>query len=394
MRILIVNDGVGDVGGVQRYLEAVSAALRARGHDLALLHLDRLRRAEDSPVGTDARHFCIMDLGAEGAVSAALAWPPDVVFSHNMRALDVERRLCGRAPVVKLMHGYFGTCISGQKMHAFPRQVACDRRFGAGCAALYLPRHCGQWSVRALTAQYGWVREQRVVWRGYRHVVVASEHMRREFERNGVPGDRLTVNPLFAADLPAEPAPPPSEFRVLFLGRMTSLKGGDRLIHAVHVAADRSGSAIRLTMAGDGPARGAWEALSAQLGVNAEFPGWVDDAGRDALCREASLIAVPSVWPEPFGLTGLEAGAYGVPAVAFDVGGIATWLHEGENGWLVEARTGAPGLARALLDAQSDPARLAERRVGARRMAERLSLARHVSALEGLLHRVAREAAA
>lgn len=394
MRILLVNDGVGDVGGVQRYLEATAAALRARGHELALLHLDRLRRPADSPVGAGSAHFCIAELGAERAASAGIAWRPDVVFSHNMRELQVERQLCERSAVVKMMHGYFGTCIGAQKMHAFPRRVACDRRFGAACLALYLPRHCGQWSMHALTTQYAWAREQRAVWGGYRRVMVASEHMRREFERSGVPGDRLAVNALFAADPPAEAAPSPAEFRVLFLGRMTPLKGGDALIRAVHLARRQSGHAIRLTMAGDGPARPAWEALSAQLGVSAEFPGWVDDAQRDALCRAASLIAVPSLWPEPFGLTGLEAGAYGVPAVAFDVGGIATWLHDGENGWLVDAGTGANGLARALDEAQSDQARLAERRVGARRMAERLSLARHVSALEALLQQVAGEAAA
>ncbi len=393
MRILFVNDGVGDDGGVQRYLEAVAGTLRRRGHAVALLHLDRLRAPGDSPVGADAAHFCIAELGVEAAVAAALAWQPTVVFSHNNRALDAERLLCARAPVVKMMHAYSGTCIGGQKMHSFPQRVACDRRFGFACVLLYLPRHCGQASVHALTAQYGWAREQRAIWNGYRRVVVASEHMRREYERNGVPTSRLAVNPLFATVVPAQPAPAPSEFGILFLGRMTTLKGGDQLIRAVHLATRRMGRPVRLTMAGDGPARGAWERLSATLGVGAMFPGWVTGAQRDDLYRAASLVAVPSLWPEPFGLTGLEAGAYGVPAAAFNVGGISAWLRDGDNGWLVGPKAGAPGLARALVEAASDPARLAERRSGARRAAEYLSLDRHVAALETLLAGVAREAA-
>jgi glycosyltransferase involved in cell wall biosynthesis len=394
MRILIVNDGVGDAGGVQRYLEAIAAQLRERGHDLALLHLDPLRIPSDSPLGAQAAHFCITELGPDSAVSAGMAWRPDVVFSHNMRVLAVERLLVERAPVVKMMHGYFGTCIGGQKTHAFPRRTACDRRFGAGCALLYLPRHCGQWSAHALTSQYAWARDQRAIWRHYRLLIVASEHMRREYEHNGMPAARVAVNPLFATDVPAAAAPGPSEFRVLFLGRMTSLKGGDQVIRAAALASRALERPIRLTMAGDGPARSDWEPLCTTLDVDADFPGWVSGPARDACYRAASVIAVPSLWPEPFGLTGLEGGAYGVPAIAFDVGGIRSWLRDGENGWLVNPREGPRGFARALVEAGTDAAALAARRIGARRVAEELSLDRHITALEALLDRAARGAAA
>ena len=40
MRILLANDGFGDAGGVQNYLDAVAGGLAARGHALALLHRD------------------------------------------------------------------------------------------------------------------------------------------------------------------------------------------------------------------------------------------------------------------------------------------------------------------------------------------------------------------
>jgi len=92
---------------------------------------------------------------------------------------------------------------------------------------------------------------------------------------------------------------------------------------------------------------------------------------------------VPSVWPEPFGLVGLEAGAFGVPSVAYDVGGIGEWLKEGENGWLAP---GDPptveGLADLLARAAADPGALADLRSGARAAAERMSLAAHVERLE------------
>ena len=40
MRILVANDGFGDAGGVQRYLDACIRGLVARGHTVAMLHRD------------------------------------------------------------------------------------------------------------------------------------------------------------------------------------------------------------------------------------------------------------------------------------------------------------------------------------------------------------------
>lgn len=392
MRILFVNDGVGDAGGVQLYLETIARALRLRGHELALLHVDPLRLGAASPVGTGAPHFCVTSLGAAGAVEASAAWQPAVAFSHNMRVLTVERELLDRMPVVKMMHGYFGTCAGGQKMHAWPRPAVCDRTLGAACLALYLPRHCGQWSAAKLAQQYAWARSQHALLDAYDTIMVASDHMRREYTRHGVAGDRVIVNPLFPLELHASPAPMPDEFRVVFLGRMTALKGGDVLIRAVAAASHELGAALNLTLAGDGPSRRTWEALSASLGVGATFTGWIGGAARTALYRSASLIAVPSLWPEPFGLTGLEGGAHGAAAVAFDVGGISAWLHHGENGWLVSPSAGTDGLAGALVEAFRDRTALRARRAGARRVAEELSLTRHADALEPILSRAASQA--
>ena len=47
-----------------------------------------------------------------------------------MNQLGIDRALLARWPVVKFMHGYFGTCIGGQKRHGFPIAQPCDRRLG------------------------------------------------------------------------------------------------------------------------------------------------------------------------------------------------------------------------------------------------------------------------
>jgi len=47
------------------------------------------------------------------------------------------------------------------------------------------------------------------------------------------------------------------------------------------------------------------------------------------------VVVVPSRWPEPFGVVGIEAMAHGRPVVAFGVGGIPDWLADGVGGFIV-----------------------------------------------------------
>ncbi len=109
-----------------------------------------------------------------------------------------------------------------------------------------------------------------------------------------------------------------------------------------------SAGRLTLTIAGEGPERESLERLAASLDVPTTFAGWVDDRAKADLLSRAVVLAIPSLWPEPFGLVGLEAAAFGVPAVGFDVGGISTWLTNDVNGRLVSAAAGADGLGDAI----------------------------------------------
>src|SRR3954470_15565778 len=200
MRILLANDGFGDAGGVQNYLDAVAAGLQARGHELALLHRDAAPAPFAGRATSELRAFSTALEGIGPTIDRVERWAPDICFSHNMNVLEIDRALIARWPVVKFMHGYFGTCIGGQKRFAFPVVQPCDRRFGVACLALYGPRHCGELAPGAFVSHYGWARDQHALLTHYRRIVVASEHMRREFVRNGVAASQIVVNPLFPTD--------------------------------------------------------------------------------------------------------------------------------------------------------------------------------------------------
>jgi glycosyltransferase involved in cell wall biosynthesis len=389
MRILIANEGIAGAGGVESYLARLLPALAARGHELGLLHYNSARETGPTSLPCEGiPTFGVLDEGRESVMARVLAWNPEVCFSHNMRALDVDAALVRAMPTVKMMHGYFGTCVSGQKANGRRAIAPCPREFGPACLALYLPKRCGPRRPWAMVRGYSWALRQRRLFAGYAEVVVASEHMRDEYVRHGAPSSRVTVAPLFSTiAAPSESRALPLAPMVLFAGRMTPLKGGDVLVKAAAHATRALGGPLSLVLAGDGPEKRRWQDLAAAHGVPASFPGWVDGDGLGRLMQGASLLAVPSVWPEPFGLVGIEAGSHGVPAVAFDTGGIGQWLRDGVNGQLVSPVGDPAALGSAIAGLVMDREALGRLGRGARSVAAELSLDAHVTRLEAVFAR-------
>jgi glycosyltransferase involved in cell wall biosynthesis len=384
MRIVVAHDAIDTDGGVETYLLAVLTELRRRGHQVALAFCQGGKGTSLLPSSAHTT----FDIGANGidaALAAIAGWQPDVCYSHNMGPLDVDRALLGRFPVVKMLHGFFGTCISGLKMHAWPAAVACQRAFGPACLALYVPRRCGQLTPSALVRGYAWASDQRSLFSRYASIVVASRYMGEELKRNGVAGGRVNVVPLFSTVASAAAAVDGEPDTLLFAGRMTQLKGGHVLIAAAARAARTLERPVRLIMAGDGPQREEWRRLAASLRVPAEMTGWVSFADRPSVYARGVAIVVPSLWPEPFGLVGLDAAALGRPAIAFDVGGIGEWLTDGANGRLVDAGSGEQGLADAIVALLATPAERGRMAVSALATASRMTVAAHVESLERVL---------
>jgi glycosyltransferase involved in cell wall biosynthesis len=98
---------------------------------------------------------------------------------------------------------------------------------------------------------------------------------------------------------------------------------------------------------------------------------------------------MPSLCPEAFGKIGPEAAGHGVPAAAFDVGGIAEWLVPGVNGMSAPGDPPKPaGLAKAIVACLADPAIYARLREGALAGAGRFDLGTHVDRLLVLFERI------
>jgi glycosyltransferase involved in cell wall biosynthesis len=176
-----------------------------------------------------------------------------------------------------------------------------------------------------------------------------------------------------------------SELHLLFCGRMEYLKGAHVFIDALPEVSAKLERPLRVTFAGEGAERAALERRAGRVqraGLKIEFAGWVERTQMEVLLKACDLLVVPSLWPEPFGLVGPEAGHFGVPVAAFDVGGIRDWLSDGVNGHLAPGTPPtAIGLAQAIIKCLRDPAAHARLRQGAFEVSQRFSIKNHLTAL-------------
>ena len=150
---------------------------------------------------------------------------------------------------------------------------------------------------------------------------------------------------------------------VLTVARFTEQKGHRMLLGAIPKVLDISPRAV-FAMAGDGPLMPEFAELAAphvESGA-VRLLGARTDVGD--LLAAADLFVLPSLF-EGLPLVLLEAMAAGLPCVATRIGGTEDAVLDGETGWLA-----APGnvddLARAVIEALSDPAARARHAEAAR----------------------------
>ena len=407
MRIAILNWSSRRIGGTGTYLSAVMPYLQRAGHDVALWHEVNTPLEYDLiPLPAAAPSWSVADLGLEPALASLASWCPHLLYSHGMLDPDIERRTLDIAPAVFFAHNYYGTCISGAKTFKNPVITPCDRRFGWQCLAQYYPRRCGGWNPVTMVRLYRQQRDRLDLLSRYRAIVTHSEHMQNEYVNHGLAASRV-FNVKYGSDLERADESHGSAamrvddesrpWRLLFVGRMDQLKGGRELLQSLPHVVERLGRPLHLTFAGDGPQRASWTALAADLCHDArlqvQFTGWVGRAEIDALFASSDLLVLPSLWPEPLALVGLEAARHRLPVAAFNVGGIRDWLTPARNGHLAP---GDPptvdGLTTAIVACLKDPDTHTRLREGAGRLSADFSFDTHVELLLQAFNDAARAA--
>ena len=165
-------------------------------------------------------------------------------------------------------------------------------------------------------------------------------------------------------------------------GRILRRKGYVEMVRAAKIALDRftveERARVRFVIVGDTPEDfvpdhlAECRALAAELGVadRVLFLGFRADV--KPLVVDFDVAVVPSVYPDPLPRAVIESMALGKPVIAFDVGGVAEMLADGETGALCRGEPpDVEGLATQFVRYMRDPALRAQQGIAARKRIER-----------------------
>ena len=138
-----------------------------------------------------------------------------------------------------------------------------------------------------------------------------------------LPVDSTVVPNPYADEVFALDEQAPRQGDLVFVGRLVSDKGADRLVAAVQLLAAR-GVAAGLTIVGDGPEAAALRSQADAAGVadRIRFVGWQVAAQLVTTLNRHRVLVVPSVWEEPFGVVVLEGLACGCVPLVTRSGGL------------------------------------------------------------------------
>jgi glycosyltransferase involved in cell wall biosynthesis len=297
----------------------------------------------------------------------------ELVHLHQVDDPLIVDALRPAAPVVISAHG-FTACTSG--VYYFEPGNQCTRGHGPGCVPNLMFRGCAHTDYRkTLPRKYRNATLGRHALDRADFAISYGTAVDRHLAANGVTARAIV--PYFPTMSPRPTGGHEGRRRAVFAGRVVRPKGVGALLRAaVEVDAE-------FELCGDGRDLESMRQLAADLRISdrVTFRGWLGPDDLAASLAAASVVVMPSLWPEPFGLVGIEGFAAGRPAVASATGGIGDWLQDGVSGLTVP-----PGdigaLAQALKALLGDPARQAEMgAAGKAWVAERFTPERHVEAL-------------
>lgn len=390
--------GAESFGGDAAYVDRLSRALLARGHQVAVVHcadsFDAVRkdlplRSYEAPEGLELHTLrspwrrlsplWTHQTGGPGPKGPAMrevleGGHFDVVHFHNISLVGgpgVIEMAPPAAVKVMTLHEHWLVCPTsllwkyGREPCERPSCTACTLRAGR---PPQLWRRGGriQRAVDALDL-----------------MLSPSEHTAEAHRRRGITRPMVTLPYHVPSDwhgMPAAPEPLPADRPYLAAaGRLVPEKGFGPLIEAMRPVPE-----VDLVLAGAGP-EGAGLRRAARDLPNVRFTGLLDPPELGRLFAGARAVVVPSLFYETFGYVVAEAAAVGTPAIVHDRGAPPELVRTGggglvyrDEGELVDAirRLGTDHRLRAELGGRA-------RTAAATLWSEKLHIDRYLAALRG-----------
>ena len=331
MNILFVNTTGGFFGGVEQNIALAAEGLGQRGHRCYFVCRSRSMIDQEKFDALFAQTWELSSTSFEQILSEV---DIDVFYVHKFEPIEELIAVKGTAKIVRMVHDHDLYCPRRHKYYAFSRKI-CTRKCGLICYAdlAFLERRDGDFKFVSIRKK---IREMK---KNYEvdTLLVGSSYMKKELERNNFDPRKIQLLPPCVQNSPRPLQAFPESPSILYVGQMIKGKGVDILLEAYRLLCETLGQPVPLHLIGRGNEEESLRRSAETSGLLASvtFHGWVAHDELASYYDEATIVVVPSRWPEPFGMVGVEAMLRERAVIASDVGGIPDWLKDGQNGILV-----------------------------------------------------------
>ena len=126
-----------------------------------------------------------------------------------------------------------------------------------------------------------------------------------------------------------------NKIEIVYIGRIIDVKGIDILLDAFSKLLKKKSDVI-LRLIGDGTEKNQYQVKVQAMAIeqNVIFEGFQME--KERYLKAADIFVYPSRWEEAFGISIVEAMAYGLLCIASNVGGIPEIIKDEENGYLFQ----------------------------------------------------------
>ncbi|CAN7289449.1 glycosyltransferase family 4 protein [Rhizobium sp. LjRoot254] len=327
IKVLLVHNQYKLRGGEDAVFEAERSMLERGGYDVETLCVSNHDLQSTMANVAVALQTPYSPSGHRRMVEALAAAKPDIVHVHNTFPILSPSIFyaCSSAgvPVVHTLHNFrilcansfllrdgkiCEDCITGSPLNGVLHKCYRSSYVASltACANISVNKYLGTWSKKV------------------DRFIVLSEFARTKFHDGGIPAERICLKPNFVRGPVSYPLGKPRN-GAIYIGRLSVEKGVKSLIEAWR------GIDVPLTIVGTGPEE---SNLREQAKDNAaiKFTGFVSPKAVGEMLSQSEVTIVPSIWNEMFGMTVIEAMAYGVPAIASRIGSLKELVAHGHNG--------------------------------------------------------------
>lgn len=382
------------LGGYELLCEQVARALRRRGHEVAVLTSDHGTKPGREPATPEApevhRRLALtypfakpfrFDLlrqaraarqNGRAARKLLRVFRPDVVFAWSQLRVGLAAVQAAEAQQVPVAWAFNDANILGYRLRQPKRR----------------PRSLARWVLSRFMMPSTTYRGM-----NFGTATIISHALKTQLVAGGLPvaGGLVMHQGIEVSRFPPRdnPGEMHSPLRVMYAGQLHEYKGVHTLLEAIRLLPPGE---FRVTIAGTGPAeyQERLRKLADECGSPVEFLGRVDPAALPVVYRDHDTLVFPSIWPEPFGLSHLEAMASGLVVVSTTEGGQGEFLVDDHNA-LTFPKEDAAALASCLGRLVADPeSALRIARAGRATVERDFTLARYVDGLEHMLQKIAR----